>query len=177
MKNSKLPYQKKPGFKIPDHYFQDFEDRLLQAVQQEIFLPDAIETYSGKPGFSMPEEYLNKLEDRILDKVNKEQSKVIPLFSAKKLFYAAAVAAVFIGIISTLFFRGDTTVYTMESIELSALENYIEEGYFDLDFNELSAIMTEEGYSFGNYNTNEFSDEAVYNYINENIEDPELLFE
>ena len=177
MKNNKLPYNQNPGFKIPDHYFQDFEDRLMQAVQQENILPDAMETFSGKPGFSMPEGYLNNLEDKILDRVNKEQSKVIPLFSARKLFYAAAVAAVFIGIISTLFFRSDTSEFTMDSIELSALENYIEEGYFDLDFNELSAFMTEDGYSFGDYNTDEFSDEAVYNYINENIEDPEFLFE
>jgi len=177
MKNNKLPYYKNPGFKIPDQYFQDFEDRLMQAVQQENILPDAMETYPGKPGFSIPQAYFTGLEDRILDKVNLDQPKVIPLFSAKKLFYAAAVAAVFIGIFSTLFFRNDSTVFTMDSIELSALENYIEEGYFDLDFNELSAFMTEDGYSFGNYNTDKFSDEAVYNYINENIEDPELLFE
>lgn len=177
MKKNKLPYHNKPGFKTPDHYFQDFEDRIMQAVQQENILPDAMETYSGNPGFSVPEGYFNQLEDRILAKVNQNEPKVIPLFSARKLFYAAAVAAVFIGIISTLFFRNDATEYTMDTIELSALENYIEEGYFDLDFNELSAFMTEDGYSFGDYNTDEFSDEAVYNYINENIEDPEFLFE
>ena|SRR5690606_30794801 len=177
MKNNKLPYHINPGFKIPEQYFQDFENRLMEAIQKDNASPVSMETYSGRSGFSMPEGYFSNLEDRILDKINKDQPKIIPLFPARKMFYAAAVAAVFIGIISTMFFRDVTTVYTMDSIELSALENYIEEGYFDLDYNELSAFMTEEGYSFGNYNTDGISDEAVYNYINENIEDPEFLFE
>lgn len=175
MKNNKLPYHN-PGFKVPDNYFQDLEERLMHAVQEEKNPPEVMETYSRQPGFVVPEGYFNNFGERIFDRVNKPV-KVIPLFSAKKIFYAAAVAAVFIGIISTLFFRSNTAEYTLDSLELSALENYIEEGHFDMDYNELSAFMTEEGYSFGNYSTEGFSDEAVYNYINENIEDPEFLFE
>ncbi len=177
MKNNKLPYHSKHGFKVPKDYFENFEERLMNAVEQENNQADVLQAYSGKPGFTVPEGYFDSIEGRILNGVEAEAGKVIPLFSVRKLFYAAAVAAVFIGIISTVFFRNDSTEYTMDSLELSALENYIEEGYFDLDFNQLSAFMTEEGYSFGDYSTSEFSDEAVYNYINENIEDPEFLFE
>lgn len=177
MKNNKLPYRKNSGFQIPDQYFQDFEERLMQKVQQENLLPEGMETYSRKPGFVVPDGYFSALEGSILNSINKEEQKVIPLFPGRKLFYAAAVAAVFIGLVSTLFLRNENSEFTMDSIELSALENYIEEGYFDLDFVELSAFMTEDGYSFGDYNTDRFSDEAVYNYINENIEDPEFLFE
>ena len=177
MENNKLPYHLKPGFKVPENYFQEMEDRLMQVIQNESTLTHDMSSYSGKSGFSVPEGYFSTLEDTILEKVKKTEPKVIPLFLARKLFYAAAVAAVFIGIISTLFIRNNTNEFTMDSIELSALENYIEEGYFDLDFNELSSFMTEDGYSFGNYNTDDFSDEAMYNYINENIEDPEFLFE
>lgn len=177
MENNKLPYRLKPGFKVPNDYFENFEDQLMQSVQKETKQPELIQTYIGKSGFSIPEDYFDNLETRIMDKVNAQPGKVIPLNSVRKLFYVAAVAAVFIGIVSTLFFKDNTTLSTMDSLELSALENYIEEGYFDLDFNQLSAFMTDEGYSFGDYSTSEFSDEAVYNYINENIEDPELLFE
>lgn len=177
MENNKLPYHLKPGFKVPDMYFENFEERLMRSVIREDEQPEIDLNYLGKPGFSVPEGYFESIEDKILEKVANKPGKVVPLFSGRKIFYAAAVAAVFIGIISTLFFRNPTSEYTMETIELSALENYIEEGYFDLDFNELTAFITEEDYSFDDYSTAEFSDEAVFNYINENVEDPQLLFE
>lgn len=177
MKNNKLPYNHKPGFKVPDNYFLNFEERLMHSIEMESKQSELVDTYIGKPGFSLPEGYFENLESKILDKVEAKPGKVIPLFSYKRILYVAAIAAVFIGIVSTLFFKDSTKLNTMNSLELSALENYIEEGYFDLDFNELSAFMTEDGYSFGDYSTSEFSDEAVYNYIDENIEDPEFLFE
>ncbi len=177
MENNKLPYHLKPGFKVPDNYFEKFEERLLDSVIREDDQPVMDLTNTGKPGFTVPDGYFDNLEGKIFERIDKEPGKVIPLFSGRKLFYAAAVAAVFIGIISTVFFRDTTSEYTMDSIELSALENYIEEGYFELDFNELSAYITEEDFSFDDYSTAEFSDEAVFNYLNENIEDPQLLFE
>ena len=177
MENNKLPYHQKPGFKVPNDYFGNFEERIMHSLEQENKSPDLLDTYIGKTGFTLPKGYFESFESQIIDKIETQPGKVISLFSYRKIFYAAAVAAVFIGIVSTLFFRNSTTVYTIDSIELSALENYIEEGYFDLDFNELSAFMTKDGYSFGDYSTSEFSDEAVYNYIDENIEDPEFLFE
>ena len=177
MKNNNLPYHSKPGFKVPEDYFEDLEERLMFAVREENMLPEGIKDLQGKAGFTVPEGYFENIEEILVDKVKNNPGKVINLVSTRKLFYAAAVAAVFIGIISTVFFKSKTAEYTMDSIELSALENYIEEGYFDLDYNDLSSFITEDGYSFGNYNTDDFSDEAMYNYINENIEDPEFLFE
>ncbi len=177
MENNKLPYRIKPGFKVPKDYFENFEERLMHAVEQEKDQSKLIQTYTGNSGFTFPDGYFDSLEGRILEKVQAKPGKVIELFPVRRIIYAASVAAVFIGIVSTLFFRDSSTPNTMDSLELSALENYIEEGYFDLDFNELSAFMTQEGYSFGDYSTSQFSDEAVYNYIDENIEDPEFLFE
>lgn len=177
MENNKLPYHSKPGFKVPENYFEDLEDRLMLAVQEEKDLPESLQTLRGKPGFVVPEGYFENIEEILVDRVTRKPGKLIQFISTRKLFYAAAVAAVFIGIISTVYFKSNTEEYTMDSIELSALENYIEEGYFDLDFNELSSFMTEDGYSFGNYSTDDFSDEAMYNYIDENIENPEFLFE
>lgn len=177
MKDNKLPYHQKSGFKVPNDYFRNFEERLMHVVQQEEEQPEIIHTYIGKHGFTTPEGYFDSLENRILKKVEPKPGKVMPLYSVRKLYYAAAVAAVFIGIVSVLFINNNTSGFTMDSIELSALEIYIEEGYFDLNSYELSSFMTEEIYSFGNYSTSNLSDEAVYNYINENIEDPELLYE
>ncbi len=177
MENNKLPYHLKSGFKVPNNYFGNFEERIMHSIPQKDNEAMVSGTYTGKPGFTLPEGYFESLESRILEKIKTRPGKVVPLFSAEKLFYAAAVAAVFIGIISTMFFNNTRTAFTVDSLELSALEEYIEEGNFELDFYELSSFMTEEGYSFGDYSTSEFSDEAVYNYINENVEDPELLFE
>ncbi len=176
MENNKLPFHLNSGFKVPKDYFENFEERLMHAVNQDD--PSGIiPTYSRKSGFTIPEDYFETLENRILDQLEKDPVKVIPLFPVRKLFYAAAVAAVFIGVIITTYFNNDTSVYSIDSVELSVLEKYIEEGYFDLNFYELSTFMTDEHYSYGDYSKLNLSEEALYNYINENIEDPELLYE
>ncbi|CAN5246068.1 hypothetical protein BH23BAC2_BH23BAC2_12380 [soil metagenome] len=177
MKKNKLPYHHKPGFKIPQDYFEDFEDRLMDSIAGESNLP-GINVYIGKPGFEVPSNYFNALEDRIFERLEeKDTVKVIPLFSKQRLYYAAAIAAVFIGIVSLVYFKPVGSESTINSLELSALENYIDEGHFDLNYYEITSLMYEEGYSFDNFSTSGFSDEAIYNYVNENIENPDLLFE
>jgi hypothetical protein len=125
------------------------------------------------------QDYFSKLEENIIDKLEFSASpkKVIPLWKKKKLYYATAVAAVFLAIISTVLFNPVLPEYSMETVELSAIEEYIDRGYIDLNFNEISAFITEEGYATDNFNTSELSDEEMLDYLTENVEDPEMLFD
>lgn len=176
MKENKLPYNKKPGFKVPDNYFEGLEDKMLELINEQ---QDLDPSYKGVPGFVVPDTYFHTLEESVLNKIEsiKRRNKVIPLYKRRKFYYFTAAAAVFLGIISTLMFNPVTPEYSIDSIELSTLENYIDDGFLDLDYNEISVFITEERYSFGNIKTSDLSDEAVFDYINENIEDPGYLLE
>lgn len=172
----KIPYQSKSGFKTPENYFEDLEARIMGAVVQDNYLTDL---KNKKTGFNVPDAYFENLEIDVLARVesNKESGKVISLFNTSKYYYAAAVAAVFIGVVSTLLFNPVMDDLSIDAIELSALEDYIDEGNINLNYNEISAFMAEEGYSFDEFNTSGLSDDEVFDYLNENIDDPTLLFE
>ena len=176
MKKKMLPNHPKSGFNVPENYFRDFEVRLMDRINE----PEVLEgTFMGQPGFKVPENYFDRLEKLVLDKVEEKNdiAKVIPLYRRKRFYYAAAVAAVFTGIISTLFLNAPGADFTIDSLELSTLENYLDDEYINIDNKEISVFMIDDSYSFYNLNTSRLSDEAVFEYISENIEDPNLLFE
>ncbi|MCM4160621.1 hypothetical protein FHG64_18530 [Antarcticibacterium flavum] len=176
MKRNKLPYSQKSGFQVPENYFQDLEDRIMNKVTND---ESSLEYLKGQSGFVVPQDYFEQFEGKVIDKLGLDtpDKKVIPLWKKKKFYYTTAVAAVFIAIISTVLFNPVLPDYTMENIELAAFEEYIDRGYIDLNFNEISAFITEEGYAGDSFNTAELSDEEMLDYLNENVEDPELLFD
>lgn len=176
MKKNKLPYQQEPGFKVPPNYFEDLEEALMRKVTQD---KAGMDNYKGAPGFVVPEEYLQQLEEQVLLKVEQDQNKekVISILKLPKLYYAAAVAAILVILLSTGIFNSTVPVFTIDSVELSALEDYIDNGYLDLTFEEISTYITEEGNPIENFNASALSDEEVLNYLNQNVEDPGLLIE
>lgn len=166
----------KSGFKIPENFLEDFEEKMMRSVGEKPVLQDS---YKNNSGFKVPDIYFDNLEKDVLQKVEsqKKGGKLISLFNNKKLFYAVAVAAVFVGLISTVNLNPVSDNYTMGGVELSAIEQYIDEGYIDLNFNEISAFMADEDLSFEEFNTSGISDEQVLDYLSENIEDPNILYE
>lgn len=181
MKENMSPNHKKPGYMVPDNYFEDFESRILHAVTKKSASIDR--HYSAQSGFLVPGDYFDNLEQNILQKVDQskgvgqDNGRVVSLYKKKKLYYAAAIAAVFIGILTTTLFNPVAEELSVNNLELTAIEEYINEGYIDFTFNEISAFMAEGDYSFDHFNTTGLSDEEVFDYLSENIEDPNELFE
>jgi len=173
MKKNKLATHFKSGFKIPKNYFEDFEAKMMRAISSE---ESSLEQHKEKSGFTTPENYFDGLEDQVLAKVQRPEpkGKVISLFRKKKFYAAAGLAAVFIGIISTLLLKPNPE-NSLDSEQISVLEEYIDEENIDLNFNEISTFIYEEGYVLDDLNTSGFSDEAVFDYINDYVEDPALI--
>lgn len=177
MKHNILPYNSESGFKVPDNYFEDFEENMMRSIGDKPAMENIV--FKANSGFKVPDLYFENLEKEILQKVEGEKKggKVIAFFQTTKFYYAAAVAAVFIGIVSTVFFNPTTEEFSIDGLELSAIDQYIEEGNVDFNFNEISAFMVEEDYPFDDFNTSGLSDEQVFEYLSENIEDPNILYE
>lgn len=177
MKHNKLPYNDKSGFKVPDNYFENFEEKMMRSIGEKPALENI--PFQTNSGFKVPEFYFEDLENKIISKAEgeKKNGKLISLFTNTKLYYVAAIAAVFAGVISSVFFNPVNENFTIDGLELSAIEQYIDEGYIDFNYNEISAFMAEEDYSFDDFNTSGLSDEQVFEYLSENIEDPNILYE
>ena len=175
MEKKKFTYNLKSGFKVPENYFEDFESEMLDTFCLE---PDMLNIIEKDSGFKVPSYYFETLENKIFDRIENSEAegKVIPLYRTRKFYYYAAVAAVFVGLISTLLFN-PVQKNTFDSIELSAIEAYMDSGNIDFNYNEISAIIYEEDYVFDNITKSNLSDDAVFEYLNENIEDPSIILE
>jgi hypothetical protein len=64
---------------------------------------------------------------------------------------------------------------SLDSEQISVLEEYIDGENIDLNFNEITTFIYEEGYVLDDLNTSGISDEAVFDYIDEHVEDPALI--
>ena len=173
MKKNKLAAKYKPGFKVPKNYFEDFEAKMMPAISRE---QSTLDQYEGKPGFTVPKNYFDSLEDQVLAKVERPEPRgmVISLFRKKKFYAAAGVAAVFIGIVSTLLLK-PSSFNSWDSVELSALEEYIDQESIDFNLNEITSFIYEEGYVLDNLNISSLSDDAVFDYLSDHLEDPSLI--
>lgn len=173
MKKNKLAAKYKPGFKVPKNYFEDFEAKMMRAISRE---QSELEQYKGKPGFTVPKNYFDGLEDQVLAKVELPEPRgmVISLLRKKKFYYAAGVAAIFVGIISTLLLKPISN-NSWDSVELSALEEYIDQESIDFNLNEITSFIYEEGYVLDNLNISNLSDDAVFDYLSDHGEDPALI--
>lgn len=165
MKKNELPYSKKAGFKVPEGYFQNFEDRMMARLNEED------KEFGGNP-FKVPQDYFEKFGDKMLEKLepSTKKAKVLPLFNRKTWSYVASVAAVAAIFFSTILFD-DNGELGFEDLELSAVENYLLES---LDFDNPNQVPVMEYEITASANPN-IDKEALFEYLNENIEEPALL--
>ena len=150
-------------FKVPTNYFDEFENHLFKKINEEV-LPKNI-------GFKTPTGYFNKLDIKIKRKNNSKskEGKLIPKVSKKTFMYAASIAAIVILVFSVL--KNSTPVYTLEEIEISNIENFINEGNIQLKQYEISILFTDEILNNITSNQSRLSGNQLENYLLENIND------
>ena len=180
MKQNNLPYHQKPGFKVPDDFFAAFEQEMMDMVNA----PDSMETDELNEikgaGFKVPAGYFENFEEEFIKKNNRKSGRIIPLFNKKNLLYAASVAAIFIGILSTIYFHRQPEA-SWDNVELSVLEDYLSESYDDglieLTTSEFSSSIFENSYVVDENDFENVNPDAALDYLNENVDDPDYIFE
>jgi hypothetical protein len=165
MKKNGLPYRKDSGFKVPEGYFQGFEARMMAHVSEE-------KKSFGENPFKVPENYFEQLEEKVFEKLEtpSKQTKVIPLFRRKSWSYVAGVAAVAAIFFSAILFNGNGEL-DFDDLDITAVESYLLES---LDFEKINEapVINYEITASANPNIDK---EALFEYLNENIEEPALL--
>ena len=164
MKENRLPYSKQSGFKVPDDYFGNFEEKMMLKV----FTSE--NNLNSKP-FKVPENYFEQLEQKVFDKIQDppKKTKVIPLFNRRTLSYVAGIAAVLAVLFSSVVFN-KTQEPGFEDLDITAVENYLLES---IDHDDPKNIP--ENYDFTASANPNIDKEALLEYLNENIEEPALL--
>ncbi|WP_442845939.1 hypothetical protein [Leeuwenhoekiella sp. H156] len=149
-----------PGdFKLPENYFEQFEDRLYTELKFRELYPD------NQDGFTVPDGYFDQVETSILAKTTREP-KVISLNYRKFAAAVATIAALF----ALLFYaeKPNANDAGFEGLSLSSLENYLVEQDRIQDFfsdEELNSI--EANTSF--FDDDHLSDEVILEYVDQDV--------
>jgi hypothetical protein len=154
------------GFKAPDDYFQDFEERLFSKLK-EAELPK-------KHGFDVPDGYFEDLEERILQNVTQEKTvKVIPLLKRKTFIYAVSVAALAALVFSIFTKNTDGEIL----LQIADIEAYINADAMDLDSYDIAQLLSDDELDNLAFENEIFSQENIEDYLIENLDDTTLLIE
>ena len=177
MKTNNSKYSENSGFRLPQNYFEKFEERMMRRLDEQ----EANKLPGRESGFGVPEGYFESLEERILQKTKDTGKPVISIFRKEYLFYAAAVAAIFILMLGNFFETESEQPVGWDDVEISAMENYIDEGYdmgfIDLNTSEYSEFILKDGKLIDDSDFYTVNSDAVFDYIDENIEDPTYILE
>ena len=98
---------------------------------------------------------------------------MIPVVSKKIFIYAASLAAIVILVFSVI--KDTTRFYTLEEIEISSIENFINEGNIQLKQHEISILFTDEILNNMTSYQSQLSGNQLENYLLENINDLNTL--
>ncbi|MGY5849727.1 hypothetical protein [Salegentibacter sp. F14] len=174
MKKDKIPYHNDPGFSVPADYFQELEKKLLDINRYEQEADSGLD-YIEDAGFKVPEGYFENFEVEFPGPTS-GKGKIIPLFKREYLLYAASIAAIIIALAGSLYIN-PAPAESWETIELSVLEDYIDDNNIDLTTTEISGFLFSDGIVVEESSFNEVNSEAMLDYLEENVEDPTLILE
>lgn len=156
------------GFNAPQNYFEDFEERLFLKISEDVIPKNS--------GFTTPPQYFNDVETSILKQIEvvetPSKGKVITLITKRTLFYAATIAACAI-LVFTLY-TPKSTAYSLDDIQISSIESFIEEENVSINAYEITSMLNEDEL---NIDDELFSEESLEEYLFENLENTTLLIE
>lgn len=144
------------GFKIPENYFDSFEDRLMQRISFEV-KNEKIDT-----GFIIPEDYFKSFEDKIMQKVltTNNETKVISLWRRKSVWISSVAAAIVISLGTFLYFNNTNSSINLDSQEYLAYSS-------DLTTEDIVNHLTDEDIDALENELAQVDSNAAETYINE----------
>lgn len=169
MKKKFSKYNQDSGFRVPGNYFSDLSSRILNELDDTQNIPVA------EPGFGLPDDYFENLEQKIFSKIDRPEPKVVPFYRGKFWTYAAAVVVIGLLLFANLFKSKPSQAVSWDDIEVSVMEDYIDEGYdmgiIDLDTDDYSEFIFDDGKLVDDADFENVNSDAVYDYLEENLDD------
>lgn len=165
MKKNRLHSIKQPGFKVPEDYFDNLEERLLSSAK--------LKEKNPTTGFEVPKDYFESLEDRLMQRVSEtSEPRVMPLFRKKYLPYAVGIAASILLLFNLSIFDHQTT---WDDIDSKTAENYVINE--NLGSYEIASLLDLEDIDETNFIDLNIKEEHIETYLENNAEIETLLIE
>ncbi|CAZ94161.1 hypothetical protein [Zobellia galactanivorans] len=158
------PFDKKNPFKTPEGYFEKFDERLFEKLSEKrSAIPET-------EGFKLPEGYFDTLGDKLQQKLNEEgSSKVIPLKSYKKYYYAIAAAAAVL-VVALVLNLNKTNEVGFDDLAQADIEYYFDQNELDLSSYEIAEVVPISELEITDMFESSFSEDYVIDYLDENTD-------
>ncbi len=164
------------GFKVPETYFEEFETRMFDKLQEEQ-LPK-------NTGFTVPEGYFDAVEEKILQTETTSNWKVLRNEKSKSsntlnkpILYALAGIAAVLAVLFMVYPMNSNNSFSFDAINPTTISAYIQDGELDLSTDDLSMYLQDEDFETLIGSSEEISVENLSDYLFNNLEDNTLLLE
>lgn len=158
MKNDNLNNIKNSGFKIPDNYFQDFEENILSKVKLKSLTEDS--------GFVVPDNYFDEFKVSV-----KNETKVISIFNRKNRLLVSSIAAAIVLFFSLNIFNN--SIVSLNDLDTETVDSYILD---EANVSELTALFSDNELNETQFIDYSISEETLDTYL-ESVEVNELFLE
>ncbi|WP_053971780.1 hypothetical protein [Mangrovimonas sp. ST2L15] len=141
MELNKLHKTQNGPFKVPQNYFEELEEQVMDLVKLKSKISDS--------GFQIPENYLEHFEFQVPTHKNKQAPKVISLFNRKVIISTISIAASVLILMNLSIFQknavtfGDIDTLTLETYLLNQ-EDKLQWETMVSDYDELSSSILEQ---------------------------------
>ena len=167
MKTNKLHNVKSTGFKLPENYFDSFDNQLIERLSKEAPINGITSS-----GYSVPEAYFNTVEERIISKITNDNKPIVRLKPNPKFYYISGIAASFVLLFSLVFNTKNTV--TIDTIDTVAIESYL---YLeDYSNDDLASLFKAGEISETDFIDVAINEETLNQYL-ESIDTEDLLFD
>ena len=157
-------WKKNRGFKTPEGYFEELNDKILKK------LSDEKRSIPKNEGFSLPEAYFESLNEKIKDRLEPRETKVVKLHPYRRYWVAAAsIAAIFL--LAVLIPWKGTDATSFDALANADIEAYLEAGDLDMSSYELAEFIPEEQLEQTTMLEESVEEENIMDYLDEAIED------
>lgn len=160
MKKDKLNNIKSTGYKVPDNYFETFDDKLFDHLSEKKSISGVEST-----GFKVPEDYFDSVESKVTSRLNEDNTPVVNLRTRKTFYYIAGIAASIV-IMLAIFINRDTN----EDISIEMVQTYLENR--NLDSYELAELLSDANLLEEDFTitTTPYEEENLEDYLLENAD-------
>lgn len=172
MKKSQLHNIKDSGFKIPDSYFDTFEQRLFDkmAVQKDLAEMDG-------SGFTVPENYFKNFDAKLEARLDKEKNqkntpRVISMGSWRRHAVISGVAAVLL-LMFLIVFNSDDPL-SIHEVETASIEAYLNDE--NLNIYDIGALLDDDNLVLDNFVSTPLTEDSLENYLLNNTSVEDLIF-
>jgi hypothetical protein len=159
--------QKDSGFRVPDRYFETFNERLLDTLAgKDSNLPE-------DDGFTVPGGYFENFNENLQKRLQTPGGKVRTLHPYRNLFIAASVAAAVLLLLAMPWNSSDQISF--DDLTGSDIEAYFEGGELDLTSDEIAQLLPIGTLELNDMMESQLEDENIMEYLDNSIEHYEDL--